>query len=439
MIIAAIVAVVLFVLFIAFLATYKVIPANEAHVLVVMGGGRRIMSPIASPRGDGAEGEVRVKTAYFFIPFLMKREVMPLVNVRDDIKDIQLNDLEMAPFVADVVAWLRIEDPVKAASRLDFTNGTPFVSLHQDLVGIVQAIARTVSMKQEILDIMRDRKTFSTGVSTEVDLVLKEWGIALVNLEVNDIRDGDGSEVIQNYELMRKATIESLARIQVSKKNREAVEAEQENIKLAEIATAESEKAFTIAQTTKDEVIGVAIQGKDKRIAVAEADTNKTKVDALRVLEVGTAEVKKEAAVVTATGEGEALRIKGEKEADVIKLTGAADASAIEAKGLAEATAKLKFAEALQKYNDAGLGIEKLYAWRDVKKAFAEAQGKIAENAEIKLVTSGKGMSIFGMEMNAENGADLGAMIEAMDKEIDSGAVVSTIKKAVKTATAPKA
>lgn len=419
-----------FVLFLVFLATYKVIPANEAHVLVVMGGGRKIMSPL--PSTDGA---VKAKTAYFFIPFLMKRNIMPLTNVRDDIKDIQLNDLEMAPFVADVVAWLRIEDPVKAASRLDFSSGSPFQSLHNDLVGIVQAIARTVSMKQEILDIMRDRKTFSTGVSTEVDIVLKEWGIALVNLEVNDIRDGDGSEVIQNYELMRKATIESLARIQVATKNREAVEKEQENLKLANIATAESEKAYTLAQTEKDEKIGIAVQGKEQRIAVAEADTNKTKVEAKRVLDVGTAEVVKQATITEAEGVGEAIRIKGEKEAAIVSLNGKAEGEAIEAKGLAEAKAKDAMAEALKKYNDAGTTIEKIRAWTEVKKAFAEAQGKIAENAEIKLVSSGQGTSIFGMDLNAETGASLGAMIEAMDKEIDSGAVVPALKRAVKKAT----
>lgn len=418
--------------FITFLATYKVIPANEAHVLVVMGGGRRIMSPLAT---TGDNGEVKAKTAYFFIPFLMKRNIMPLTNVRDDIKDIQLNDLEMAPFVADVVAWLRIEDPVKAASRLDFTSGTPFAALHSDLVGIVQAIARTVSMKQEILDIMRDRKTFSTGVSTEVDLVLKEWGIALVNLEVNDIRDGSDSSVIRNYELMRKATIESLARIEVSKRNREAIEKEQDNVRLSNIATAESEKASETARIEKDKIVGIADQKKDQEIAVAEKETNSTKVEAHRVLEVGTAEVKKDAAIATATGEGEAIRIKGEKEADVVKLTGEAEGKAIEAKGLAEAIAKDKMADALAKYNDAATVIEKIKAWVEVQKAYAEAQGKMAENADIKILSSaGQAGSFFGMPMNAETGANLDQMLEAINSDAASS-IVPAIKKAVKTAT----
>ena len=407
MVIGILIAIAVLVLF--FLSTYKVIGSNEAHVLVVMGFGRKIMSPVPS------EG-VKAKTAYFFIPFLMKRYIMPLTNVKLNVENINLNDAQVAPFIADVVTWLHIQDPVKAAERLDFTKDV-FQGLHQDLTAIVQAIARAAAMKQEILDIMRDRATFSKSVSAEVDVVLKEWGVQLVNLEVNDIRDKEGSEVIQNYELMRKAQVESQARIEVATRNREAIEQEQDNRQKAEVATATSEKTFTLAQTEKDAAIGIALQEKDQRIANAEKATNATKVEAYRVTEVGKADVIKEATIVQATGRGEAVRIEGEKAADVVKLTGAADASAIEAKGLAEAVAKLKMAEALKEFNDAATGIEKINAWKAVKIAFADAQGKIAENAEIKLVSSGKGTSIFGMDINAESGADLNQFLEGMDVE----------------------
>lgn len=418
MVIGILIALAVLVLF--FLSTYKVIGSNEAHVLVVMGFGRKIMSPVPS------EG-VKAKTAYFFIPFLMKRYIMPLTNVKLNVENINLNDAQVAPFIADVVTWLHIQDPVKAAERLDFTKDV-FQGLHQDLTAIVQAIARAAAMKQEILDIMRDRATFSKSVSAEVDVVLKEWGVQLVNLEVNDIRDKEGSEVIQNYELMRKAQVESQARIEVATRNREAIEQEQDNRQKAEVATATSEKTFTLAQTEKDAAIGIALQEKDQRIASAEKATNATKVEAYRVTEVGKADVIKEATIVQATGRGEAVRIEGEKAADVVKLTGDADASAIQAKGLAEAAAKLKMAEALKEFNDAATGIEKINAWKAVKIAFADAQGKIAENAEIKLVTSGKGMSIFGMDLNAETGADLNQFLEGMDVE-SLPELVTTLKE----------
>lgn len=398
-------AVVVFVLVIAFFMTYTVIGPNEAHVIVFMGRGRSIKSPVKTAGVDG-------KTSYFYIPFLMKRYIMPLTNVKLDINDIPLNDIQVAPFMCDVVTWLRIADPIKAAERLDLT-GDVFQSLHQDLTAIVQAIARAASMKQEILDIMRDRATFSKGVSSEVDIVLQEWGVQLVNLEINEIRDQEGSAVIQNYESMRKAAVQSLARIEVSKRDREAIEAEQGNIQLAEIAKADSMKAYTIKQIDRDTTIGINTQKKEQAIALAESETNAQKVAASRVLTVGAADIAREAAITKATGDGEAIRITGEKEAAVVTLKGQAEGHAIEAKGLAEAKIKDAMAEALKKFNEAGIDITKITAAVDIQKAFAAAYAMIAQNADIKVVTSGEGGNILGLPMNAKTGADLGQMLEA--------------------------
>lgn len=406
LIIGAAVVIVLAIIF--FLATYRVIPPNEAHVIVFMGRGRKVKSPV---KKDGVDG----KTAYFFIPFLMKVYILPLTNVKLDIMDIPLNDIQMAPFICDVMAWVNIDDPVRAAERLDLTGNNVFDSLHRDLIAIVQAIARASSMKQEILDIMRDRATFGTGVSTEVDKVLESWGVALVNLEINDIRDRQGSAVIQNYESMRKAAVQSTARIEVAKKDREAIEAEQDNLRLSEVAKAESEKIFTTARLEKDKVIGIKTQEKDQEVAVAEAETNKQKVAALRVTTVGEAQVTKEAAITEAEGRSEAVRIQGEKEADVVKLKGEAEGSAIEAKGTAEAKVKDAMAEALKKFNEAGISLETIKANVEIQKAFALAYAEIAKNAEIKVVTGGgEDANILGLPMNAKTGADLSQMITAM-------------------------
>lgn len=410
--------VVLFAVF--FFSTYKVISPNESHVIVFMGRGRTIKSPV---KRDGVDG----KTSYFFVPFLMKRYILPLTNVKLDINDIHLNDKEMAPFICDVVTWLHIEDPVKAAERLDFSTGNAFQSLHMDLTAIVQAIARASSMKQEILDIMRDRATFANGVSAEVDVILQSWGVKLVNLEVNDIRDESGSQIIENYELMRKAAIESKARIEVAGRNREAVEAEQENRQAAEIATANAEKEFKTTQIERDRVVGIATQTQIQDVAIAEALTNAKKIDALRVITVGEANVTKEATVAEAEGKAEAIRITGEKEAQVVTLKGAADGSAIEAKGLAEAKAKDAMAKALKEFNDAGINLEKIRAGVEIQRAFAEAYGKIAANADIKIVTSGEGGNIMGLPLNAKTGADFGQMLEALGNVDSIKEVLATV------------
>lgn len=392
-----------------FFSTYTVVPNNQAHVVVFMGGGRKVKTPVLT---DGSKGS----TSYYYIPFLMKRSIMPLTNVKLDIKDIHLNDIQVAPFVCDVVTWLHIADPVKAAERLNFSSGA-FESLHEDLTAIVQAIARASAMKQEILDIMRDRATFSKGVSAEVDVVLNSWGVQLVNLEINDIRDQVNSSVIANYESMRKAAVQSVARIEISKRDREAITVEQDNRRLSETAKADSEKAFQVKQIERDETIGITTQKKEQNVAIAEAMTNETKVKAFRVATVGQASVQKDAAITVAEGEGEAIRIKGEKAAAITTLQGAAEGNAIESRGLAEAKAKDAMAEALKKFNDAGISLEKIKAWVTVQNAFASAYGQIAGKANIKIVTSGKGGNILGLPMNAETGADFGQLIEGLGPE----------------------
>ena len=406
---------VLVVLAIFFFATYRVVNADEAHVIVFMGKDRRVYSP-RYKISDGSE--VGGKTSYFYIPFLMKRQILPLLNVKMDIKDIHLNDMNVAPFISDVISWLHIDDPIRAAERLNFNHseGT-FGSLKDDLINMVHAIARSVAMKQEVLDIMRDRTTFASSVRQEVDGHLKSWGVELVALEVNDIRD-DGeknSHIIANYEAIRKVQVESTARKEVAERTREAVEVEQDNRNKSEVAKASADEQILKRQIERDKNTGIAEQEKQVEIAKSEEIANTQKVLATRKLEVGTASVKKEAAIELATGEAEAIRIKGEKEAQVVKLTGEAEARATEAKGLAEATAKDAMAEALKKFNEAGISLEKIRAWVEVQIAQAQAQGKIAENAEIKIVNSGKGGNILGFDLNAENGANLGQMLEGLD------------------------
>lgn len=399
------------VLGIAFVMTYNVVEPNEAHVVTVMGAGRKIYSPKFSE-------EVGTKTSYFYIPFLMKRIVLPLQNVKVGITDIKLNDKEVAPFVCDVIAWITVLDPIVAAEKLDSSNDDIFESLRMDLSEIVRAVSRTTSMRQEILEIMRDRKAFSESVSSEVGEELKKFGVSLVNLEINDIKDDLSKEstIISDYESIRKINIDSVARIKIAEKNREAVEAEQSNRQKAEIAIASAEEALRKRQIEKDEAVGIADQNRVMKIAVSKEAANAQEVSALRKKEVGIASVKKEATIEQASGEAEAIRITGEKEADVVRLKGEADGKAIAAKGTAEATAKDKMAEAMAKFNDSALNVEKIRAFIEIQTAKWQAYGSVAKNADIKVVNSGGGADLFGMPINAESGADLGQFLESMGK-----------------------
>ena len=433
-----------------FLATYKVIEPNEAHIITFMGKGRRIYSPkdivhtVTLPNGEKQSKRYEKKTAYFYIPFLMKKMVLQLTNVKMSIDNIHLNDAKVAPFICDVITWITIENPIIAAEKLS-AGDTSLDSLKEDLVNIVQAVARTVSFKQEILEILKDRDAFSKAVFAEVDPLLKKWGADLVNLEVNDIRDDDikKSTVIADYESIRKVEINAYARQQTAKLDRQAIEVEQDNLKLSKVAEAESEKSYTCSQILKDKKIGIAKQIRDANIGVAEKNketeiakadekANVQKVEANRKLEVGNAEVLKESTIQTAKGQGEAIRIQGEKEAEVVTLKGEAEGNAITAKGTAEAKAKDAMAEALKKFNDAGISLEKLKAIVQIAAKKWEAYGSVAKNAEIKIVNSGEGADILGMKLNAETGADFGQMLEGIDLDkFDITKLGDEVKKVV--------
>lgn len=420
MIIAIISVISLLVVLGLFAMTYTVVNPNDAHIVVFMGKGRKIYTPAVS-KTDGKE-----KTSYFFIPVLMKRFVLPLSNVKIAIRDISLNDKEVAPFMCDVVTWLHINDPITAAERLNLSQ--PFETLSDDLQEIVQAIARAVSMKKEILEIMRDRSSFSQEVSVEVGDVLSKWGVELINLEVNDIRDTTGSSIIKDYESIRAATVEANSRKQVSIQQREAVEVEQENLRQAEIAKAQAQEAYQKRQIQRDQEVGITKEEARLEVMRRQEQANQQEVETQRKRDVGLANVEKEATIEKAQGEAEAIRIKGEKEAevqrlqgnalaDVISRKGLAEAKVVREKGLSEAEAKDKMAEAMQKFNEAATLIEKLQVIRDIEKAKFSALGESLSKADLKLVSSGKGGNLFGFPLNAETGADLGQMMEALDNK----------------------
>ncbi len=401
-----------------FIMTYKVVKPNEAHIVVFMGRGRKVYSPA---RKEGA----KARTSYFYIPLLMQRYILPLTNVKFDIANISLKDQLVAPFICDVIAWVNIDDPIVAAERLDISAENPFQSLYDDLNNIVQAVAREVAMKQEILDIMRDRKSFSSFVSTSVNGVLQDWGVNLTNLEVNDIRDEENSNVISDYESIRKSQVSSISRKEVALREREAIEAEQHNFKIQEVAKAEAIEVAERRKILARQNIGLSEQEKERTVSEAEMIANRVEVAAKRETDVGIAEVERDATIEQANGEAMAHLIRGEKQAQVVRLKGTADAditqlqgeadgAAILAQGLADAESKDKMAEAMAKYNEAATSIEKIRAWMEVEKVKYEALGNALSKADLKLVSSGEGASVFGFPLNAETGADIGQMIEAV-------------------------
>jgi uncharacterized membrane protein YqiK len=385
--------------------SYTVVKPSEAHI-VVRRKGRKVYS--------SREGQ---RSAYWYIPYIMQRSVLPLENIKLVIPNIPLRDIDMAKFAGDVRCWLNIENPDLAAEKLGKveTEGmTGFPAIQADVKDLIEAVARNSSMKMDVVNIMKDRAKFSQTVKDEVAPILKsEWGIKIAGLEVIYFRDIENYTVIKDIEARQAKLIETETRKQLAdyEKNAAIVEAIANQEK--ETQRAQAEETYRIRQIQKDQAVGQSDQQKQQNIALATQEANKQTVEANRILTVGNAEIEKQAAITKADGEAQSNVKRGDGTAQVTKLTGFAEADVSRQKLFAEAEGTEKKALALKQYNEAGLSLEVIRANQAIKEAQFAALSEGLKVAKINLVTSGES-NILGIPVSAEMGADLGAMLIAL-------------------------
>ena len=413
--------------------SYTVVKAHEAHI-VVRKRGRKVYC--------SREGQ---RAAYWFVPYLMQRSILPLENIKLVIPNIPMRDIDMAKFAGDVRCWLNIENPDLAAEKLgkvETEETTGFPAIQADVKDLIEAVARNSSMKMDVVNIMKDRAKFSQTVKDEVAPILKaEWGIKIAGLEVIYFRDIEGYTVIKDIEARQAKLIETETRKQLADYEKNAAIVEAITNQEKETQRAQAEEAYRIRQIQKDQAIGQSDQEKQQNIALATQEANKQTVEANRVLTVGTAEIEKQAAIVKAEGDAQSNIRRGDGIAQVTKLTGFAEADVNKQKLFAEADGTEKKALALKQYNEAGLSLEVIRANLAIKQAQFAALGEGLKVAKINLVTSGES-SILGIPVSAEMGADLGAMLIALQNQgIDIGDLLRKlpISETAKLAIAAKA
>ena len=443
MFIALIILGVLAVLAAIFLATYTVVAPNEAHVVVFMNGGRKVYAP------RPADNDAKSSSSYFFIPFLMRRTILPLAVVQIEIDRFELNDVNMAEFSCNVFAWLRISAPEMAVEKIDMRSQPFDVAVRRLLQAQVAGIARGAAMADTVIALMKDRTTFSSKVQKEVNGSLSEFGLTLTKLEVVDFSDAPNSKVITNYEKKRESEIESESRQTIALQTQLAEIKEAESLRESGKAKQDAEREVELKRIEKERQTNLAAQEAKALVAEKEKQTNIKQVEAVRELEVGKASVLKEATIEKAKGEAEAVKQKGYAEAEVVqkqgetqaeadKRLGVAKADVMKAQGEAKGAAITAEAEGLAKYNEAGMSLERLKAVKEIEITKAQSIAAALEKAEIKInnITGGAEGNpmggILGM-LNATGGANLGQMMAALEatsgKKVED--VVTTAKEAV--------
>lgn len=398
--------------------SYTVVPPHQAHVVVSRGKGRKVYC--------AREG---FKSSYWKVPIVQQRAIVPIENIQIQVDDVPLRDKNMAKFEGDVVAWLNIIDPLLAAERLGKLEAG-LESIKADVVNVIRAVTRNESMYWTIIDIMTKRKEFSQEVEDAVNKELKAWGMVLIELEVIHFVDIEGYTVIKDLEKRQATVINTETRKLVADKNKEAAIVESNSQKEEEMRKAENEQAYRTRQIEKDEEIGEREQTKEMAVAEAEQKANEKKVEAKRTLTVGDAKIEKEATITKAEGEAESEVKRGDAKAIVARKTGEADADVIRAKGFADAESTDKRAEALKKYNEAGIGLEVINASKTVQIEQARAWAEAMKVAKIQVYSGGEAGKLFGMPVSPQAGFNLGAFAEiAKEHGIDLQKIAESIAK----------
>jgi len=373
---------------------YRVVPVNEAHIRILQNS-----KSIFSARTN--------KSAYWVVPFITKMHKLPLCNLAIPVNDIKLNDRDMAKFVSDIMCFINIKNIDLAVERLILTDttqelGFDFTKLSEDLRAIMESVGRTVTTKQTILDIYMNRSLLDGAITKEVEMVFPKWGIELVDLELKDIKDAQGSTIIADIERKVAAEIRRDAEIKVAITTKEA-----------EIAKAEAEESYRKRQIEKDKQISMAEQFKNQEVATKEAEANIQRIEAIRKLEVGQAEIEKEKMEQLALGQKIKFTVEAEGQANQIQNVGKAEADIIRIKKEADAAGTLKLAEALKEYNDVAINVKILDIQKDIMLAKFNALAQAIQNADVKWIMSGaNAQKFFGINLDAEGGANIHQFLE---------------------------
>jgi len=352
----------------------------------------------------------------------INRIILPVNNFDLSLHGYKAYDKDRVPFELDLTAFFCIKDTNKAAERI-----SDFQALLKQLEFIVQGAARKILASHDIHQIMVDRATFGKQFTDEVSQELVNWGVETVkNMELMDIRDTDGSEVIRNIMAQKSSFIAKNSRIEVASNNQAAEIAEIEAQRSVDLSRQDAEMQVGQRTAEKDAAVGIANQKAEQEIAIERAITTEKEMDVSRIAKVRQAEIDKDAAIVlgeqgkqvailNADGALEATK----RKAEGTRTEGAAKADAEKFMQLAPVQAQI----ALAKEIGENKGYQQYLIALKAIEAYLSVGGKQAEAltaADIKIIANA-GSPTNGMKsvmdiFSSQGGTNIGAMLEALNQ-----------------------
>lgn len=410
----------------------RVVATNEVHIV-------QSRKETKSYGKDTTNGNVYYEWPSFLPVIGITKIVLPV-----SVFDLELNsyaayDVGRVPFVVDIQAFFRIKDSNLAAARI-----SSFHELQEQLIGMLQGAARAMLASSEIEDILQGRSAFGEAFTKEVSEQLENWGVEPVkNIELMDIKDAQGSQVIANIMSKKKSFIEMQSRVEVANNTKAAEIAEVEAIRDADMKRVEAKQTVDTRMAEQERAVGVAKQQAQQEIQEQARVTKEKEMAVVRVHDVKRQEITKEMGIVKAEEDKQKTVLDAEaklesekRNAEGIKAVGQAKADAEKAMQLAPVEAQIVLAKEIgdnEGYQTYLITVEQIKAGQVVGVAQADA----LKAAKIDVIANGgtveAGIKTIGDMFTPAGGLNLGAMLEGLSKTEAGKAVLDKV-----TSVAPK-
>lgn len=345
---------------------------------------------------------------------------LPVSNFDLSLEDYEAYDKDRVPFVVHVTAFFRILDTRVAAQRVKTVQ-----ELHDQLSLIVQGAVRKVLASDNIDTVMLERSKFGDAFTAEVGNQLDGWGVESVkSMELMDIRDSQGSKVIDNIMAKKKSQIEMESRVEVAENMKTADVAEIQASQLVEVRAQEKEQAVGERTAEKEKSVGIADQKARQQILTEEEETETRKMAVKRVEQVKSAQITRDEMVVAAEQDKQTTVIIADgnleakkKEAEGIEAIGIANGEAEKAMQLAPVKAQIELAQEIgnnQGYQEYLVQIKTVEAHMVVGSIQAEA----LKQADVKVISNTgnptKGLDNVMDMFTSAGGTNLAGMLEGL-------------------------
>ncbi len=415
----------LFALFVGYLFIkfrYKKAGPDEALIIY---GRRKLFG--AKVRGlDGKVEGFRIVRGggAFVIPAWEQAEFLSLRMMTLEIDLKHVYTIQGIPINVRAVAQVKVGSDIPYISKAaeGFLGMEPDqirATLKETVAGHLRGIVGTLTVEE----LYRDQKSFQEKVRDEAHVDFEGMGFEFKSFVFQEIKDDEGYLNALGQPKIQEALKD--ARIATANANRAATieeeqarqQTEQKRI-VVDTEIAESDKSLSLKRADIKEDVDVAnakatkageMELKVQDISIAEREVERRKLE-LNATIREQAEAKKfeaerlaDADQYRVVRQAEADRIRRQEQAEALKAEGLAkaeaesvmrrdigmaEADAIRAKGEAEAEARLKLAEALKMYNEAGLSIEALKVLPEIAAAVSEP---LARAGQTTIISQGNG------------------------------------------------